>query len=40
MENIEFLVNFVVENSNILEKIGFGRKNELNVFTFRANNIG
>ncbi len=40
MEDIEFLVNFVVENSNKLQKIGFGKENELSVFTLGANNIG
>ncbi len=40
VENIEFLVNFVVENSNRLHKTKFGRENELSVFTLVANNIG
>jgi hypothetical protein len=40
VEDIEFLVNFVVENSNRLQKIGFGRENESRVFTLGANNIG
>jgi hypothetical protein len=40
MENIEFIVNFVVENSNILQKTRFRRENDLSVFTFGANNIG
>jgi hypothetical protein len=31
-------MNFVVENSNKLEQIGFRRENELSVFTFWANN--
>jgi hypothetical protein len=31
-------MNFVVENSNKLPKNGFRRENELNVFTFGANN--
>jgi hypothetical protein len=38
MEDIEFWMNFVVENSNKLQKIGFRRENELNVFTLGANN--
>jgi hypothetical protein len=33
-------VNFVVENSNSLQKSGFGRENALNVFTLGANNVG
>jgi hypothetical protein len=40
VEDIEFLVNFVVENSNRLQKIGFGWENELRVITLVANNIG
>ncbi len=40
MDDIEFLVNFVVENSNKFQKIGFGKENELSVFTLGANNIG
>jgi hypothetical protein len=31
-------MNFVVENSKKLPKIGFKRENELSVFTFGANN--
>jgi hypothetical protein len=31
-------MNFVVENSNKLQQIGFRKENELNVFTFGANN--
>jgi hypothetical protein len=38
VENIEFWMNFVVENSNKLQQIGFRRENELSVFTFGANN--
>jgi hypothetical protein len=38
VEDIEFLMNFVVENSNKLQQIGFKRENELNVFTFGAHN--
>jgi hypothetical protein len=40
VENIEFLMNFVVENSNRLQIIGFGREIELSVSTLGANNIG
>jgi len=40
VEDIEFLLNFVVENSNRLQKVWFGRENELRVFTLGANNIG
>jgi hypothetical protein len=32
-------MNFVVENSNKLEKNRFRRENELSVFTLGANNI-
>ncbi len=38
MEDIEFWMNFVVENSNKLQQIGFRREIELSVFTFGANN--
>jgi hypothetical protein len=38
VEDIEFGINFVVENSNKLQQIRFRRENELNVFTLRANN--
>ncbi len=38
MENIEFWMNFVVENSNKLQKFGIKTKNELSVFTFVAKN--
>jgi hypothetical protein len=31
-------MSFVVENLNKLQKIGFKRENELNVFTLGANN--
>jgi hypothetical protein len=31
-------MNFVVENSNKLQKNGFERENELNAFTLGANN--
>jgi hypothetical protein len=37
VEDIEFWM-FVVENLNKLQQIGFKRENELNVFTFGANN--
>jgi hypothetical protein len=40
VEDIEFLVNFVIENSNRLQKIGSGHENELRVITLGANNIG
>jgi hypothetical protein len=40
VENIEFSMNFVVENSNRLNKTKFGRENELSVSTLGANNIG
>ncbi len=30
MEDIHFLMDFVAENSNKLQKIGFERKNQLN----------
>jgi hypothetical protein len=40
MENIEVLMNFIVENSNILQKFGFGREIELSVFILGSNNIG
>jgi hypothetical protein len=33
-------MNFVVENSNKLQQIGFRMENELSVFTFGANNTG
>ncbi len=33
MEDIEFSMNFVVENSNKLQQIGFKRENEVSVFT-------
>jgi len=36
--NIEVWMNFVVENSNKLQQIGFRRENELSVFIFGANN--
>jgi hypothetical protein len=32
-------MNFVVENLNKLQKNGFKRENELNVFTLGANNV-
>jgi hypothetical protein len=32
------ILNFVVENSNKLQQIGFRRENELNVFTLGSNN--
>jgi hypothetical protein len=38
VEDIECGMNFVVENSNKLQKIGFKTENELSVFTFGANN--
>ncbi len=38
MEDIEFWMNFVVENSNKLQKFGIKTKNELSVFTLVANN--
>ncbi len=38
MEDIEFWMNFVVENSNKLQQIGFKKENELSVFTLGANN--
>ncbi len=38
MENIEFQMNFIVENLNKLQNIGFEKENELNVFTFGVNN--
>jgi hypothetical protein len=38
MEDVEFFVNFGVENSNKLQKIRFRRQNELSVFTLGANN--
>jgi hypothetical protein len=38
VEDIELWMNFVVENSKKLQQIGFKRENELNVFTFGANN--
>ncbi len=38
MEDVEFFVNFGVENSNKLPKNGFRRENELSVFTLGANN--
>jgi hypothetical protein len=38
VENIEFWMNFVVENSNKLQWIGFRMENELNVFILGANN--
>ncbi len=38
MEDIEFWMNFVVENSNKLQKIGIKMKNELSVVTLVANN--
>jgi hypothetical protein len=38
VEDIEFLMNFVVENSKKLQQIGFRRENELSVFTIQANN--
>jgi hypothetical protein len=38
MEDIEFWMNFVVENSNKLQKIRFRKENESNVFTLGANN--
>jgi hypothetical protein len=38
VENIEFWMNSVVENSNKLQQIGFRRKNELSVFTLGSNN--
>jgi len=38
MEDIGFWMNFVLENSNKLQQIRFRRENELNVFTFGANN--
>jgi hypothetical protein len=31
-------MNFVVENSNKLQQIGFRRENELSVFTLGGNN--
>jgi hypothetical protein len=37
VEDIEFWINFVVENSNKLQ-VGFRRENELSVFTLGANN--
>ncbi len=40
MEDIEFLVNFVVEYSNWLQKTRFGKEIKLIVFTLGANNIG
>jgi len=38
VEDIEFWMSFVVENSNKLQQIGFRKENELSVFTFGANN--
>jgi hypothetical protein len=38
VEYIEFWMNFVAENSNKLQQIGFRRGNELSVFTLGANN--
>jgi hypothetical protein len=38
VEDIEFWMNFVVENSKKLQKIGFKKENELSVFTLGANN--
>jgi len=38
VEDVEFFVNFGVENSNKLPKNGFRRENELSVFTLGANN--
>jgi len=32
VEDIEFWINIVVENSNKLQKIGLKKENELNVF--------
>jgi hypothetical protein len=37
VEDIEFRMNFVVENLIKLHKNGFRRENELSVFTFGAN---
>jgi hypothetical protein len=39
VEDIEFGMNFVVENLNKLQQIGFRRGSELNVFTLGANNM-
>jgi hypothetical protein len=38
VEDIEFWMNFVVENSNKLQKFGIKTKIELSVFTLVANN--
>ncbi len=38
MEDIKFWMNFVVENSNKLQKNGFRKENELSVFTLGSNN--
>jgi hypothetical protein len=38
VEDIEFWMNFVVENSNKLQQIGFRSENEFSVFTLGANN--
>jgi hypothetical protein len=40
VENIEFSMNFVIENSNRLHKTMFGKENELSVFTLGVNNKG
>jgi hypothetical protein len=38
VDDIEFWMNFVIENSNKLQQIGFRRENKLSAFTFGANN--
>jgi hypothetical protein len=38
VEDIEFWMNFVGENSNKLQQIGLRKEIELSVFTFGANN--
>ncbi len=38
MDDIEFWMNFVVENSKNLQQIGFRKEKELSLFTFGPNN--